>query len=495
MGLHQRYARLLEGTSLTLAAADDDKRLMKERLTRLFRGMMQALFRQQGASLDISILASDEAQQFITGHTAVLDSSFAQVPMSEAMRQRLTRSTYVFSGMKTFHELNEAFPSLLDENGVRKPFGRFLNDVRKIDETYNRHYLRAEYNFIHASAQAAARWEQFAQDGDRYHLQYRTAADGRVRPEHADLHGVTLPPSDPFWEEFYPPNGWNCRCTVVQVRKSKHPATDPDEAHARGEAALQLDKKGMFRFNPGRQQKAVPDYNPYTISQCRQCDVAGGQNLEMARRTPPASELCAACRLIRERQQQRDTARDIYRRLKDDPDYTDVHFDEQTGGVKATHRGHTQHTSKKERTYFNGLTGDDLERHCQDQLYRTGHTAILRDESQKDSNGNYLPSLDLELDGRLMDIRSITQDNPRGYEGQLRAKNKQLGLYNHKTGNTADAVCLYFHNASFFSEERILNGINYLKMLKKENGESVSIRIKTIFCVVKGENEIIRFDL
>ncbi len=56
------------------------------------------------------------------------------------MRQQLSRSNYVFSGLKTFHELNEAFPSLLDENGNRKTFERFVKDVQKIHETYNRNY-------------------------------------------------------------------------------------------------------------------------------------------------------------------------------------------------------------------------------------------------------------------------------------------------------------------------------------------------------------------
>ena len=27
--------------------------------------------------------------------------------------------------------------------------------------------------------------------------------------------GVTLPPSDKFWNDYYPPNGWKCRCYVV----------------------------------------------------------------------------------------------------------------------------------------------------------------------------------------------------------------------------------------------------------------------------------------
>lgn len=247
--------------------------------------------------MDIDILASNEAQEFIETHAAVLDSSFSRVEMSDAMRRRLTRSDYIFSGMKAFHELNEAFPSLLDENGNRKSFERFLNDVRKIDSTYNGNYLRAEYNFVQASAEMAAKWERFSEDGDRYYLQYRTANDGKVRPTHAALHGVTLPMSDPFWEEYYPPNGWNCRCTAVQVRKSKYPATPHDEAMALGEEALQRDTKGLFRFNSGIERKTVPDYNPYTIRKCRDCDIAKGK-LKLAKQFIPDNELCEACELL-----------------------------------------------------------------------------------------------------------------------------------------------------------------------------------------------------
>lgn len=295
MGLHQRYARLLGNDTLTLAMQPDED--MAKELRRKFDSLMKALFKQEGASLDISILASDEAQGFIKEHASVLDSTFQQVEMTEAMRSRLKRSDYIFSGLKTFHELNEAFPSLTDENGERKPFERFLNDVQGIDETYNKHYLRAEYNFIHSSAEMAAKWERFMEDGDRYNLQYRTAGDDRVRPEHAALNGVTLPPSDPFWEMYYPPNGWNCRCTVMQVRRTKYPETPRDEAMALGEEALQRDTKGIFRFNPGKEQKAMPDYNPYTIRRCRDCDIAKGKAKQA--KFMPENELCEACRQVR----------------------------------------------------------------------------------------------------------------------------------------------------------------------------------------------------
>lgn len=270
---------------------------IRKRLSALFKGMMRALFKENSSEFRVELVADPAVQEFVGAHAAVLDSSFEKTGMSDAMRRRLTRSNYIFSGMKTFHELHEAFPSLIDENGNRKPFEQFLNDVQKIDATYNVNYLRAEYNFVSASAEMAARWESFMKDGDRYNLQYRTQRDDKVRPEHAALDHVTLPPSDSFWEEFYPPNGWNCRCTVVQVRKSKYPTTPHDQAMSLGEAALQKDTKGIFRFNAGKEGKSVPDYNPYTIRRCRDCDIAKGKGSKLARFVPD-NEVCQACALF-----------------------------------------------------------------------------------------------------------------------------------------------------------------------------------------------------
>ena len=271
--------------------------LPSEEVSKGFKDAMKAIFNQKGSSFSIDIMADGNVQNLIEAHAGVLDRNLQRLEMSDLMRQRLTRSNYIFSGLKTFHELNETFPSLLDENGNKKTFERFLNDVRKIDETYNSNYLRAEYNFVQASAEMAAKWEKFMEDGDHYYLQYRTQHDDKVRPEHASLDRVTLPPSDSFWESYYPPNGWNCRCTVVQVLKRKYEPTPHDEAMSLGEEALQTDKKGIFRFNSGKEQKTVPDYNPYTIKRCRDCDIAKGKlNLEKA---PVAdNQLCEACKLV-----------------------------------------------------------------------------------------------------------------------------------------------------------------------------------------------------
>lgn len=129
----------------------------------------------------------------------------------------------------------------------------------------------------------------------------------------AALNGVTLPMSDPFWADYYPPNGWGCRCTVIQVRKSKYPTTDSDEAQALGEVALQSDKKGIFRFNSGQKEQTMPDYNPYTIRRCNDCDVAQGK-LNLSK--PLDNQTCEACRKVRQMCNEKENT-DVKKKLKE----------------------------------------------------------------------------------------------------------------------------------------------------------------------------------
>jgi SPP1 gp7 family putative phage head morphogenesis protein len=50
---------------------------------------------------------------------------------------------------------------------------------------------------------------------------YRTMEDERVRPNHAALDGFVARADDPVWSYIYPPNGFNCRCSVDPLLRSE----------------------------------------------------------------------------------------------------------------------------------------------------------------------------------------------------------------------------------------------------------------------------------
>ena len=72
---------------------------------------------------------------------------------------------------------------------------------------------------------------------------YQTVGDDRVRETHAMIQGVTLPKKNKFWDDNYPPNGYNCRCQAIalfephEIQKPPKDYPGPDEG---------------FAFNPGK---------------------------------------------------------------------------------------------------------------------------------------------------------------------------------------------------------------------------------------------------
>ena len=215
---------------------------------------------------DASMLNSPEARKMIDETLRILKTGIEAglpVEVSEVLRYALENNAFIFSGFKAFHTLREVGLSLLTDKGEIKPFEAFRHDVEKINKRYNHNYLYAEYNHAVGASLMAARWQQIEADGDKYDLQYRTAQDDHVREEHAILHGTTLPPSDPFWGKYMPPNGWNCRCTAVQVRKGKYPLSDPDLSMKRGDNCTEAAKQQIFRFNPGKELALFPPKHPY----------------------------------------------------------------------------------------------------------------------------------------------------------------------------------------------------------------------------------------
>lgn len=65
------------------------------------------------------------------------------------------------------------------------------------------------------TAYMAGRYQQMMENIEyRPYWEYSAVMDGRTRPSHSALNGRLFRFDDPFWAHFFPPNGFNCRCSV-----------------------------------------------------------------------------------------------------------------------------------------------------------------------------------------------------------------------------------------------------------------------------------------
>ena len=185
--------------------------------------------------------------------------------MPIVMQKKLLENVYYFSGAKTAAQMKEISGLLLNDKKEMRPFSEFWKDVQSINKEYNQNYLEAEYLFAKQAGQMSSKWSEFNEYGDRYLLQYRTAGDSKVRDSHALLNRITLPMDDEFWKKYFPPNGWRCRCTTVQVRKGKYEESDSSWAQEMGDEAT-AGRSNLFRFNPGIEKTVFPPKHPYFSS-------------------------------------------------------------------------------------------------------------------------------------------------------------------------------------------------------------------------------------
>jgi len=93
----------------------------------------------------------------------------------------------------------------------------------------------------------------------RPYWMYDAVNDSRTRPSHLALDGLVFRADDPFWDTWYPPNGYRCRCSVrslserdtkregLTVQTGEYPTVSPDPG---------------FRHNPGK-EAWKPDLDKY----------------------------------------------------------------------------------------------------------------------------------------------------------------------------------------------------------------------------------------
>ena len=93
--------------------------------------------------------------------------------------------------------------------------GRIDQVTGEIRKGLTAHRLKTIFQTNMQSAFMAGRYRELLDQVDtRPYWQYLAVMDARTRPEHAALNGKVFRWDDPIWKVIFPPNGYNCRCSV-----------------------------------------------------------------------------------------------------------------------------------------------------------------------------------------------------------------------------------------------------------------------------------------
>ncbi|MDS7929617.1 phage minor head protein [Acinetobacter sp. V102_4] len=91
-------------------------------------------------------------------------------------------------------------------------------DGQRTVQLGNPYRLKTIYQTNMAQAYEAGRQAVIWDDNPLFpYVQYSAILDNRTRPSHQALHGVVMHKNDPAWQYIAPKNGYNCRCTVIEL--------------------------------------------------------------------------------------------------------------------------------------------------------------------------------------------------------------------------------------------------------------------------------------
>lgn len=172
-----------------------------------------------------------------------------------AMMVNLENNVYQFAAAKNYQEMRLLTDALTDEAGELRSFTEFRDIAETHFSKFNDDWLESEYSTGISGSMNAARWADY-ESGEKAmpFLRYSTAGDELVRDSHAALDGTVKRMDDNFWENYYPPNGWRCRCTTSQTGGSTE---TPDGAIVYPEV------QPLFRTNLAKQGLMFPKNHPY----------------------------------------------------------------------------------------------------------------------------------------------------------------------------------------------------------------------------------------
>ena len=206
-----------------------------------------------------------------------------KIVLTPAQFYKLSRqakvNAFTASEITSLDVLNDIFEELtktIEEGTTMEEFRKSINERMEARGWTGLTPYRADTIFRQnvQTAYQVGRWKQISDPAvmsDRPYGVYSAVMDSHTRATHRAMHGVCRRLDDPYWDTWYPPNGYRCRCSVRTLSQRQVDKGNVKVAtgswqglvEAPGEPARQLVPDPGFDYNPGK-EAYKPDLSKYS---------------------------------------------------------------------------------------------------------------------------------------------------------------------------------------------------------------------------------------
>jgi len=157
-----------------------------------------------------------QAIQFARSRKVLLPAEYYSLDLTS--RQYASTVSYL-AGLDQIESVLSSAYKVLESGGTFADFQKLVDESGiELSEAHLDNVFRTNIQ----NAYARGKWSHQQQNKDkRPYLEYMAINDSRVRPSHLALDGVIRHIDDPFWQKYYPSNGFRCRCTTTAITEKQ----------------------------------------------------------------------------------------------------------------------------------------------------------------------------------------------------------------------------------------------------------------------------------
>jgi SPP1 gp7 family putative phage head morphogenesis protein len=209
----------------------------------------------------LSTESFDEALKFIRSKVPMTEDEFYKIARDARVR------AFTVADMASLDALKDIQDSLIKAIETGQSLGDWKKSMKDVLKQWDISGWRAEtiYRTNLQTSYQVGRYEQMT-DPDvlemRPYWRYVAVMDVHTRPTHAAMNGRVFAADDPIWDHWYPPNDFNCRCTVQtlsegELKREKYQVQDGENIYGKPLAmpdgtVVRLYPADGFDFNPGK---------------------------------------------------------------------------------------------------------------------------------------------------------------------------------------------------------------------------------------------------